>query len=46
MVVDFTRCMLIKSAHLTTTQEYKSIISINLTTAFAVCAAAGNYLTS
>lgn len=46
MVVDFTRSMLIKSAHLTTTQEYINIIAINLTIAFEVCATAGNYLTS
>lgn len=45
-VVNCSGSLLMKPAHLTTAQEFDQTISVNLTTAFAVCAAAGKYLTS
>jgi 3-oxoacyl-[acyl-carrier protein] reductase len=44
-VVNCAGSLLLKSAHLTRQNEYESIISANLTTAFAVVRSAGKYLT-
>jgi NAD(P)-dependent dehydrogenase (short-subunit alcohol dehydrogenase family) len=45
-VVNCSGSLLLKPAHCTSINEFEQTISINLTTAFAVCAAAGKYLSS
>ncbi|MDX2164706.1 MAG: SDR family oxidoreductase [Gammaproteobacteria bacterium] len=43
-VVNFAGSLLLKPAHLTTKNEYSDVIAANLTSAFAVTAAAGKHL--
>lgn len=45
-VVNCSGSLLLKPAHLTSAIELEQTISVNLTTAFAVCAAAGTYLSA
>lgn len=44
-IVNCSGSLLLKPAHLTTQKEYADVITANLTTAFAVTAAAGKHLT-
>jgi len=44
-VLNCSGSLLLKSAHLTTKQQYQSVIDASLTTAFATVRAAGKYLT-
>jgi 3-oxoacyl-[acyl-carrier protein] reductase len=43
-VVNFSGSLLLKSAHLTTKEQYQSVINASLTTAFATVRSAGKYM--
>lgn len=45
-VVNFSGSLLLKSAHLTTQEQYEEVIKASLTTSFAVVHAAGKYMST